>query len=79
VISLKFFDNLTYYELFQKVYPAIFSQNFSSVLLLIFLRLLLKWSNFQSLYNKAEKASEKERGMTNEETWGCARLEGVRK
>jgi len=30
-------------------------------------------------HNKAAKTGEKEPGVTIEETWGCARLEGVSK
>jgi len=78
VISLKFFDHMNYYELVQKVYPALFLKIFicAAVILLASLAYVV---HFPSLYNKAEKASEKENGMTIEETWGCARLEGVSK
>ena len=75
---MKFFYHLNYYELVQKVYPAVFLKIFicAAVILLASLAYMV---HFPLLYNKAEKASEKERGMTIEEIWGCGRLEGVSK
>ena len=74
---MKFFDHLNYYELHYKIYPVVFFKSFTCSVVIIFASLT---SLFRLLPNKkAEKASDKEPGVTIEEIWECARLEGFSK